>query len=712
MDRLYLGIVLHDHQPVGNYPFVFERLYRDAYAPMLEALARHPGIRVGLHNSGPLFDWLDDAHPGYMRDLRALCDRGQVELLTGGYYEPVLAMIPDADKAGQIDKLSRFIEQRFGQTPFGLWLSERVWEPGLPAPLARAGVRWTLVDDAHFRMAGIPADALDGYYLTEDQGERVALFAGSQRLRYTIPWLDVGDLIAELRHLAARASRPDPYIVLGDDGEKFGGWPTTAKHVWQDGWIERFFSAVEQQRDWLQTITPGEYMRRVPARGLTYLPSASYAEMMEWAMPAEAAASYHRVVTQLEDRKRDDILQFVRGGFWRYFLAKYPEANAMHKRGLRIDRKLARNDDPAARDALWRAQCNCPYWHGVFGGVYLRNIRIATNGNLVLAERIADAAAHLRGVRVEEADFDFDGQSELLVQSPDVSIMLHPRQGGMISEFDLRRRDHALLDVIARRREAYHGPLLSGDAIVAAGDDDLTNIHGGVRLKEEGLAEDLVFDRFRRAAMQEWILAPSATLESFARNEADAACAPEGAWAYDLQCVASGVTVALSREHDGWRIDKRLDLPAEGERITVAYTVTNIAPAPPPGAPAADRRAGRFVSEWNVTAPHHRAGDDRIARFRSAAPESDLHGPAEALRPTAEAPSIVLAGSAPWVIRAAAAEPCEIWRFPVHTISSSEGGLERVVQGASVAFVRDLSLAPGESATLRLAWSVEGPGPA
>ena len=39
---------------------------------------------------------------------------------------------------------------------------------------------------------------------------------------------------------------------MGDDGEKFGGWPTTFEHCWgHDGWVERFFTALDENRDWL-----------------------------------------------------------------------------------------------------------------------------------------------------------------------------------------------------------------------------------------------------------------------------------------------------------------------------------------------------------------------------------------------------------------------------------------------------------------------------
>ena len=38
---------------------------------------------------------------------------------------------------------------------------------------------------------------------------------------------------------------------MGDDGEKFGGWPTTFEHCWgPTGWVERFFAALEVNRDW------------------------------------------------------------------------------------------------------------------------------------------------------------------------------------------------------------------------------------------------------------------------------------------------------------------------------------------------------------------------------------------------------------------------------------------------------------------------------
>lgn len=112
---------LHNHQPVGNFDSIFARAYDRAYRPFLDVLKEHPGIRVSLHFSGILLDWLEQHRPEYLHDVRALCEAGRVEILAGAYYEPILPMLRDADREGQIAKLVRRVEELFGTTPRGMW---------------------------------------------------------------------------------------------------------------------------------------------------------------------------------------------------------------------------------------------------------------------------------------------------------------------------------------------------------------------------------------------------------------------------------------------------------------------------------------------------------------------------------------------------------------------------------------------------------------
>ena len=108
MKQITLCLAFHNHQPVGNFPWVFEAAYRASYLPMVECLERHPPVRVSLHYTGPLFDWLAANRPEFLDRLAELVRRGQVEMMTGGYYEPILPAIPEADRLGQIRKMTDF----------------------------------------------------------------------------------------------------------------------------------------------------------------------------------------------------------------------------------------------------------------------------------------------------------------------------------------------------------------------------------------------------------------------------------------------------------------------------------------------------------------------------------------------------------------------------------------------------------------------------
>ena len=132
MNKVHLVLVIHSHQPVGNFDAILEKIYQQSYLPFLQHLARHPGVRMGLHYTGPLLEWMDAKHPEFMDELGKLAARGQVEIVGGGFYEPIMVSIPQRDQAAQFGRMSDYIERKFGGAPSGAWLAERVWEPQLP----------------------------------------------------------------------------------------------------------------------------------------------------------------------------------------------------------------------------------------------------------------------------------------------------------------------------------------------------------------------------------------------------------------------------------------------------------------------------------------------------------------------------------------------------------------------------------------------------
>ncbi|MGH2611047.1 MAG: alpha-amylase/4-alpha-glucanotransferase domain-containing protein, partial [Tepidiformaceae bacterium] len=383
-------------------------------------------------------------------------DRGQIEIIGGGYYEPILPAISEADRVGQLSKMRTELRDLHGTQPKGAWIAERVWEPDLPRAIASAGYEWTIVDDVHFEAAGFAADDLRGWYLTEADGQAVGVFASSTKLRYLIPWGTVDQCIDFLRAHGDRY--PGSLLAVGDDSEKFGGWPTTYAHCWEAGWVDAFFTRLEAEAEWVETVHLSDWRREHEPVSLAYLPATSYMEMGEWSLPPAAQHELEEAKRLLREAGREDLVRFLRGGHWRNFFIRYPEVNLLHKRLLILSQDAHARQDARALDHLWQAECNCPFWHGVFGGVYLEHIRHANFGHLAAADNALYPGSHDPDVR----DWDMDGRDEVCLRSADHTLIVDPHEGGAIQHWDLRQHDWHLTHAVARRPEPYHDGLDAG----------------------------------------------------------------------------------------------------------------------------------------------------------------------------------------------------------------------------------------------------------
>src|SRR5580658_5243226 len=329
---------VHNHQPVGNFGQVFEELFQKSYEPFAHILHRHPRVKCTFHITGPLLEWIELNRPAYFRLLREMADRGQIEFFTGGMYEPILSVLPDRDKAGQIAMLTDYLKHKFKADAKGMWTAERVWEPHLTKNLAEAGVKYIVMDDAHLKAAGLKEEETFGYYLMEEQGHTTGVFPISEKMRYMVPFRAVEESLQYLQSVATEEG--DRCVVLMDDGEKFGGWPDTFKWVYEEGWLERFFTALEENASWLNLATFAEYAARQAPKGLLSLPTGSYTEMGEWALPAAAAEEFEHIRHEVRDRgEMPRYERYLKGGFWRNFFTKYSESSHMHKKLLWVSNK-------------------------------------------------------------------------------------------------------------------------------------------------------------------------------------------------------------------------------------------------------------------------------------------------------------------------------------------------------------------------------------
>ena len=609
MSRVSFAWLIHSHQPVGNFDHVIEEAYERAYAPFLTVLALHPRVRTSLHFSGVLLEWIEKQHPEYFHKLRKLIARGQVELVGGGYFEPVLPGISDHDKVAQIRRLTDYLSDRFGAAPRGAWVAERVWEPSLPRPLAEAGIEYVLLDDTHFLAAGLEPGQLHGTYVTEEVGFRLRLVPSLKALRYTIPFREPEETLRLLREGADTRPPADGtadagmLFAMGDDCEKFGVWPGTYEHVYKSGWLERFLQALDAAADWLEITTLSDYVNTHPPAGRIYLPTASYAEMMAWALPVSAARELKAALEESAHAAHGERLRrFMCGGLWHNFLSKYSESNQIHKLMLNASRRwhnaslTAVPGSEAAgllRDAqthVLAAQCNDAYWHGVFGGLYAPHLRSGVLRHLIEAETTLDQVdRNGGGTRVAITDFDADGQEEILAEDAAWGMVLRPADGATVSSLRFKPAAVELINSLTRRPEPYHDEVrrLAAAPPTTPGEGP-ASIHDLVLSKEANLKTLLRYDRYARHAFRTYVFPASKQFEDFrALSLEENESLARGEWKRLPGSLASGV-FELEREASlPW------GQPARRVKVTKAITTSSIA-----GPVAATKMAGR--GEWRV----------------------------------------------------------------------------------------------------------------
>ncbi len=676
-----LALVLHNHQPIGNFDHVFEQAYQESYRPFLDVFSRFQSLRIALHTSGSLMEWLDEHHPDYVDNLADLVAQGRIEIIGGAYYEPILAMLPARDRIGQIQRYSRWLEKRLGATVRGMWMAERVWEQSFTRDVAAAGIEYTVLDDFHFKCAGLTESDLYGYYTTEDDGRVISVFPGSERLRYTIPFADPQQTIDYLHHIAEQ--HDNSVVVFGDDGEKFGTWPETHKHCYHDGWLERFFDTLAQNQSWLHVTTLSETVDHVAPLGKIYLPDCSYREMTEWVLPVQQHIEYEHISHQFADDPRWQALKpFLRGGIWRNFKVRYPESDEMYCRMMQVSRRLEQVvqsgasgqqiDD--ARAELYRGQCNCAYWHGAFGGIYLPHLRNAVYQKLIHSENILDQATGNTDpwVDAKAEDLNFDARQEVRLANDKLIALINPVNGGQLYELDVRSIRHNLLATLMRRPEAYHQKVLAGNH---QGNENCASIHDRVVFKQEGLDQRIQYDSYLRKSLIDLFYDNDVSFDAVASGQAPQhGDFVQGAYEAILRRNPDRIQVKLVRDGVAFgmpiRITKGVTLGAGSSMLEIGYLLE--------GLPA--DRPFHFAVELNFAGMPGGA-DDRF--FRDA--DGQQLGQLNTRLDLADVQGLGLVDQ--WLgldVGLKTSRPTHFWTFPVETVSQSEGGFELVHQSVAV----------------------------
>lgn len=640
---------VHAHQPVGNFPAVIDDAHLRCYGMFLRVMEGYPDFRFSVHFSGWLLDYLLEKFPGDIARLAAMTRRGQVEWFGSGDCEPVLAAIPHRDRVTQINTLADKIARHFGVRPKGAWLTERVWEPSVVSALTATGIQYVAVDDYHFLCAGTDATKLDSFYTTEDDGQRLDLFPIAEAARYRLPFSPAADAVAWLEDLARQGHRAAIYF---DDIEKFGIWPETYAWVYEQKWLTQFIEGVLAS-PLIRTDTFAAYHAREKTRGIVYLPTTSYIEMNEWTLPAPQASVYHALVeTEKAAGRWEAHKAFLRGGTWRNFMSRYPEANWMHKRMLEVSQRLAElltaQRTAAMQEHLHRAQANDAYWHGLFGGLYLPHLRRAVWRHLLALEAALERLSPSPALACH--DIDCDGHDEIILRSDQLLAIIRQDGDAALAEFSSLTLAHNFGDTLRRHAEAYHQKI-GADNTAVTKKTGITSAHDRIAFIHDIIPADATPDTRPRGIAIDTLIAADDTRHALTNYRHDDTPG---------QFVAEG---------KGWRVEKRYTL--RGDTLEIAYRIaSNIEDI--------SAFSGQLETQINLAMPSCDGFGGRYVLADGSIPG----GFGQALTLTSLA-QLTLADSelGGGGVRLTAVPPLPTCSGqPHHTVSQSEAGFEKIMQ--------------------------------
>ena len=370
--------------------------------------------------------------------LEEMVLRKQVELLGGGFYAPILPLIPGPDRLGQVELLTTYIRRSFGKRPRGCWLPDYAWEPGLASSLQSCGFDYTFLTEKHFRIAG--ADPRGPRSAADDRrpGQEPPGFSGLRRLESfpsPMPIVEARRPRVEGR----RAARSIPFSFPGE----------AARDLWAASKLESpdvFFERSASRHSSARRSGSRPRRPRASSRARAISPGPTSPAAPRPSSWNGACRSSLRISgLSLEEGSGQERFRQVRGypsaaiGSPRRLLLRHEESLALYAKMhyVRILVSQLRGDKSrkkTAQEELWKGQCGGAYWHAPEGGIARLSVRAAAYSALIEAEKITRQRGSF-SPGIISADIDFNGAKEIMYQGADLNAYVQLR-GACLAELD------------------------------------------------------------------------------------------------------------------------------------------------------------------------------------------------------------------------------------------------------------------------------------
>ena len=449
------ALVLHCGLPLGTPQMRLAQAIDGPLSALLDTLQTRPRLRLGLHLGGHVLDFLLRQRSERLVQLVGLTQSGQVELIGGGYYDPILCSLDERSAQAQLHRTHQFFDEQLRIAVRGAWLPEQVFEPSMVPVLAAAGYRYGLLPCDPIDAAGVNTEGLDGPLRLEQGGAKLLGLAAERGGEHEL------------------VRRLDGWIQMADAGRRLWVWTGDLLSLSPDpqtipkrAQIERFLAD-------LDAVSAFEFELPLTATEanlgpLVYPGPGSHRSMGTWSLPVKAGRRRARILESAAQKGAREGLPLLAGGRWSSFLGRYPEAGQMHTRALRLANRIDHTELPSYwRERMWtsllQAQGHEAFQHGDRSGIYNPVLRQAVHGRLRDLEDYLDhleAAAdgdpkQLNIIRKREQELLPDGTRSIVLSGTRGHWTICPKYGGTLVGLELPGTPWDLVHTMGRYLESY-----------------------------------------------------------------------------------------------------------------------------------------------------------------------------------------------------------------------------------------------------------------
>ena len=366
-------------------------------------------VRLSLFMDGPTLEVASQVSKALIYSKwRPAIEDGSLEILGGGYYDPMIPLFPTELSSMQIAKHGKLLWKQFGIEPIGYFNSSMVWEMEMTTLLEKHRFEYALVQEASLQDALGRTTPVSGWYSIEDKGSFMRVVPVSQKLSDAIAnddfrWEQIAEPYCRSKKTAVVALDvpPQPGDIIP--------------------FFERLIDFVETNE--LTTKTVAEVVTEQNAEGrLSFLLSSG----LKIGLPATAKTC-------------------------RELLIRRPEVNLLHKMLLslyhRAESSLKGHDREKFFEMLLPAMSPL-YYRDMQDSEGMRTPMVRWWGTRFLlqaANRLTEQVS-FDGIRLDIADFMQQGYKCIWAENHSYSFLLDYMGGGILHMLNARDSENNLLN--------------------------------------------------------------------------------------------------------------------------------------------------------------------------------------------------------------------------------------------------------------------------